>query len=468
MSSKSPWKKFAKHKTIKPATPPSTIEPNSKKLQNASMELRAEIISIGDELTSGQRLDTNSKWLSEQLGNVGVKTAFHTTVGDCMSDNIDAFRSAARRADIVISTGGLGPTADDLTREAIAIAFDAPLEIRSEALEHIESLFAVRKRPMPERNRVQALFPIGSRIIDNPHGTAPGIDLIVARSLAADAGCSRIFSLPGVPAEMIQMYRATVEPRLVQEMGVGGQRWFFHSVKVFGIGESDVEKKLPDLIRRDRDPLVGITVSKATITLRIAALCSSQTEFDAKIQPTLEQISNQLGLLIFGQGEMDLHHATQSLLKERHLTLGVIEVGAGVRIQKCLTDLSENGLDSIQAGRWFSSMASLSASIPAGFEAELIDLEGADATAVLLANAAESMRQNLDLDLCLAAGVYPAYATVVSSAKLPISKFTFAIARRDKPTKHTSVSLGAHPEVLYHRLAKAGLNFLRLELLQNG
>jgi nicotinamide-nucleotide amidase len=437
------------------------------------MSLRAEILSIGDELTSGQRLDTNSKWLSERLGDLGIKTAFHSTVGDSMDDNVDVFRTASRRADIVIATGGLGPTADDLTREAIAIAFDAPLELRPEALQHIESLFSTRKRPMPERNRVQAMFPRGSRIIDNPHGTAPGIDLSV---VAPDSGkrVCRIFSLPGVPAEMMQMVQETVEPRMIQEMNVGAQRWFYHSIKLFGIGESDVEKRLPDLIRRDRDPLVGITVSKATITLRIAALCSNQTEFYAKIKPTILQIHEQFGLLIFGEGEMDVCDATNALMRQRSISIGLIEVGSSARIQKWLADRSDQGAAGLQVARWFPTIDRLEASIPTDFVPSSLDseLQAAqlpnDSYCRTLAVAAEEMRQSNGLDLCLAAGVYPSYASVIASKQLPASEFCFALARRDKKTKLTSVSLGAHPEVLYHRLAKAGLNFLRLELLQNG
>ncbi len=144
--------------------------------------MQAEIIAIGDELTSGQRLDTNSQWIATQLGRIGVKVSFHTTIGDRLEDNLQAFRIAADRADIIISTGGLGPTADDLTRDAIAGAFDAPLEFRDEAMQHIIKLFANRKRPMPERNRVQAMFPKGSRLIDNRFGSAPGIDLTVQKN----------------------------------------------------------------------------------------------------------------------------------------------------------------------------------------------------------------------------------------------------------------------------------------------
>ena len=422
------------------------------------MVLRAEILSIGDELTSGQRLDTNSQWLSEQLGNLGIKTVFHTTVGDSMSDNVDAFRTAARRADIVVATGGLGPTADDLTREAMAEAFRLQLEIRPEALEHIESLFARRKRPMPERNRSQAMFPVGARIIDNPHGTAPGVDLVAPESKSDGTSPCRMFALPGVPAEMMQMFKATVEPRLMNEMGIGAQRWFFHRLKVFGIGESDVEKKLPDLIHRDRDPIVGITVSKATITLRIAALCSSESEFQEKIQSTLSEIHSQLGLLVFGEGEIDIDEAVHRMLTERGVSLGVLEVGAGAWIQHGLAKLSEPGAIGLQASHWFPSMEAMSPGVKC---------EETDRVAIALSMAAEQFRSEHDLDLCLAAGTYPTWSAVSTSATLPSSDFSFALARRGKETKCTTVSLGAHPDVLYHRLAKAGLNFLRLELLQH-
>ncbi len=422
------------------------------------MVLRAEILSIGDELTSGQRLDTNSQWLSEQLGNLGIKTVFHTTVGDSMSDNVDAFRTAARRADIVVATGGLGPTADDLTREAMAEAFRLQLEIRPEALEHIESLFARRKRPMPERNRSQAMFPVGARIIDNPHGTAPGVDLVAPELKSDGTSPCRMFALPGVPAEMMQMFKATVEPRLMNEMGIGAQRWFFHSLKVFGIGESDVEKKLPDLIHRDRDPIVGITVSKATITLRIAALCSSESEFREKIQSTLREIHSQLGLLVFGEGEIDIDEAVHRMLIERGVSLGVLEVGAGAWIQHGLAKLSEPGAIGLQASHWFPSMVAMSPDVKCG---------DTDSATNALSMAAEQFRKEHDLDLCLAAGTYPTWDAVSTSATLPSSDFSFALARRGKETKCTTVSLGAHPDVLYHRLAKAGLNFLRLELLQH-
>ena len=140
------------------------------------MELRAEVIAIGDEITSGVRLDTNTQWLSKRLGEIGIHVAFHSTVGDDLGDNVEVFRIASERADIVIATGGLGPTADDLTRHAISQMAGVELVKDQSVLDHIEKMYSRRGREMPPNNEVQAWFPVGSQIINNPEGTAPGID----------------------------------------------------------------------------------------------------------------------------------------------------------------------------------------------------------------------------------------------------------------------------------------------------
>src|SRR5437764_11507912 len=137
--------------------------------------MKCEILSIGSELTSGQNLDTNSQWLSRRLAEIGIPVGWHTTIADDLDDNVAAFRLAAGRARLAIITGGLGPTQDDLTREALARAAGVELVFHQESFEHIEAMFARRGRAMTERNRVQALFPAGAEPIPNAHGTAPGV-----------------------------------------------------------------------------------------------------------------------------------------------------------------------------------------------------------------------------------------------------------------------------------------------------
>lgn len=424
------------------------------------MTLNAEILSIGDELTSGQRLDTNSQYLSQKLSDLGVRVRFHTTIGDELSDNVDAFRIAAKRANIVIATGGLGPTADDLTRESISEAFGLPLELRVEALSHIESLFALRKRAMPERNRVQAMFPETSRIVPNPHGTAPGIDVEAPRHLIDANHCCRVFALPGVPAEMFEMLDASVIPRLIQELGAGATRWRYRSLKVFGIGESDVEQRLPSLIARDRVPRVGITVSRATITLRIAAQTATDAEFEQLIAPTIQEIRDGLGDRVFGEGEIELHEAVQQLLDQRSIRLGVIEVGAGCRVAHMLATSQTDTAAGCVTSQRFASIEELTRGV------EFTRSSGPGNLQDALRFAAEKMLQSQVLDRCLAVGVYPTLSEVTAATLMPYADFTVCLAKRDLETKTSTLSLGGHPDVLYHRLAKAALNFLRLDLLK--
>ncbi len=229
--------------------------------------MNAEIIAIGDEITSGQLLDTNSQWLSQRLGELGIRVLYHSTVGDELEPCADVFRRAIERADIIVATGGLGPTDDDLTREALAQTTGCELRRDAQTLEYIRSLFAGRKWPMPPQNQRQAMFPAGSRMIHNPHGTAPGIEMDVPRE--GRSAC-RIIVLPGVPAEMIEMWNDAVSPAI---RALPGRNQFIRRRRIhcFGAGESMIESMLPDLIRRGRQPTVGITASKATITLRIIA-----------------------------------------------------------------------------------------------------------------------------------------------------------------------------------------------------
>ena len=229
----------------------------------------AEVIAVGDEMTSGQRLDTNTQWLAQQLNDLGIEVGYHSTVGDDLQRQTDVIRSAMDRAEIVLMTGGLGPTQDDLTRQAIADAAAVELLSDAEALTHIESIFARNNRVMSPANKAQALYPAGGQTIHNEEGTAPGVDF--------SNGRSRIFAMPGVPYEMKLMWETWVGPQISKMFG--SEKVIRHHVlRCFGVGESQAESMMPDLIDRQRQPRVGITASYSIISFRIMATADSEQQ----------------------------------------------------------------------------------------------------------------------------------------------------------------------------------------------
>jgi nicotinamide-nucleotide amidase len=421
--------------------------------------MQAEIIAIGDELASGQRLDTNSQWLSQQLGDLGISVARHVTIGDQMQANISVMQEAATRSQVVLISGGLGPTLDDLTREALASAFELPLELDADSLAHIEQLFSRRGRPMPERNRVQAMFPQGTIPIPNPHGSAPGIDL----TITSGGNQCRFFALPGVPGEMTQMWDATVKPRLEQQLGADRGSLFFRAVKLFGLGESDVEARVPTLIVRDRHPLVGITVSQATITLRIAARAKSEVEFEQLIAPTLQEIHDNLGELIFGYGEDELHDALLRRLVATGHSLAVVEIGAGSWITEAMQAAMGHSTEVHGRSAFRGGLALPNLDAARFFlEKNLDDASASDDA--LLQELTATIRQRLGASIGLCVSSYPSQTEITQAVAGKTFPFTIAIdAPGELPDgyKHESKHLGGHPEVLNPRVAKTAVDMLR-------
>lgn len=397
--------------------------------------MHAEILSIGDEMTSGQRLDTNSQWLSQRLADLGVRTLFHTTVGDDLAANLRVFREAADRADIVVASGGLGPTADDLTREAVAGVLGVELVLDEQALEDIKALFGRRKRAMPERNVVQAMLPRGSRIIPNPHGTAPGIDADVPRAGKPPA---RLFCLPGVPAEMKEMFSATVAPAVLAMLGENAQPIFHRVIRCFGVGESDLEAMLPDLIKRGRDPIVGITVSQATLSLRISCAAKTREEALARMQPTVDTIHQCVGNLAFGEGEDELPDAVVRLLTAQHKTLSLFESGSGGQIAHWLSEASHDST---------------------AFAGGAVRRQGSHDEAALK-QAAQETKASFGTDYALAVGPYPPQPIAGREPEY----VWFALATPSGVYARSAIFAG-HPDLIKQLAAKRALNYLRLHLL---
>lgn len=388
--------------------------------------MRAEVVAIGDELTSGQRLDTNTQWLSQQLSDLGIEVMFHTTVGDDLAANVDVFRSAIARADIVVCTGGLGPTADDLTREALSAAMEVELVLDTGSLEHIRRLFSSRGREMPERNQRQAYFPAGAAPILNPNGSAPGVHAVVTQPGATPCN---VFALPGVPAEMREMWQATVAPAaasLRPDPCVIRHR----AIKIFGPGESQLESMLPDLIRRGREPRVGITASGATLTLRITSAGKDAADCDAIMQPTADEIYQIVGKHIFGEGDDELQHAVLRLLAAGSQTLATAE---GFTRGLVAGWLNEADLQ----GKHFAG-----GSIVSDGRGDLVEW-------------AKESRSRLGTTFGLAVGPPKDDETV----EVVLANPTEVLQEKFK--------LGGHPAVVGPRIGKSALNFLRLHLLSS-
>ena len=293
--------------------------------------MHAEIIAIGSELVSGQKLDTNSQWLSRRLGELGIATHFHTTLGDDLAENVAAFRVAMNRAGLIVVTGGLGPTQDDLTREALAEALGVRLVEDQESLAAIEAFFARRNRAMTERNRVQALRPDGSESIANPVGTAPGIWVATGERLIA--------CLPGVPSEMKTMFDEQVIHRLRAADALGGV--IVHRViNLFGKGETEIEAMAFDLTVRGRTPEVGITVSDATISFRITSAGGTEAEAMRLAEPTAALIYERFGDLIVGEGSENVVDDMIRRLRAAKLTLALAESCTGGLIGEQITRIA--------------------------------------------------------------------------------------------------------------------------------
>lgn len=408
--------------------------------------LNAEIISIGDEMIRGARLDTNTQWICRRLAEIGVDVQFHTTVGDTLSHNTDVFRIAVRRADIVVATGGLGPTRDDLTREAIAESLGRPLTLDAGSLEHIEAMFSRRGREMPERNNVQAMFPIGAHPIVNPQGTAPGIDVVATRE---DGTESRIFALPGVPAEMKTMFDDSVSPAILSTYGNSKQ--IRHSVmKFFGVGESDMEQRLGEMIARDRQPRVGITVSSATISLRISAMADTVEACDEMIVATRQEILDRVGELHFGDGEsFEQQHAVDEHLQKTGKRLAVIELGRAAPLGNWFAALGDS--PAFAGGLSLGNLTDL---------CRLTDVQDNGDHDETLKNCFDVVCCRFDADWILLVNPYPSLESP-DGKSLRAAEVTFTV--RDPNARFHSLtdSLGGHPSIVHPRIAKAALMFLR-------
>jgi nicotinamide-nucleotide amidase len=286
-----------------------------------------EIITIGTEMLLGDLVDTNTAWLSSNLARLGVGIYRHTTVGDNKDRIVGAMKEAASRSDLVITTGGLGPTSDDITNECLAQVAGREMVEYGAARDHVDEMFARFGRKPTPSNYKQALFPEGTELIPNPLGTAPGALLDLDGTLFA--------TFPGVPGEMKNMFSETLAP-LVEERSDGSivskTLWFA------GVGESALAEQVQDLLDAE-DPTVAPLAGQGKVRLRITSRAATPEEAEDKIEPVAEEILSRLGEYYFGEDEETLESAVARLLENGGLTLALAESCTGGLLAKRLTDM---------------------------------------------------------------------------------------------------------------------------------
>jgi len=405
--------------------------------------MKAVIIAVGDELLAGQTVDTNSAWLADRLGPRGVGTVRHVTVGDDAGAVAAAVAAAAAEADLVLVTGGLGPTPDDLSREALAAAMGAPLREDPRQVRRIAGFFAARDRQMKPSNRSQALVPAGAEAVDNDCGTAPGL-----RARLADA---EVVVLPGPPHEMRAMFERAVLPRLPAGPAIARR-----VLRTFGAGESDVAERIADLMARGRDPSVGTTAGAGVVAVRIAASGETADAAEAAADATADEARRRLGGLVFGDGERTLAAVVGDRLRADGRTLAVAESCTGGMLGGMLTDAA--GASDYFLGGVVAYADAAKTSL-LGVDAGLIARRGAVSDPVATAMA-EGVRDRLGADWGV--GITGIAGPTGGSAEKPVGLVFIALAgpAPDAPTTHRHVFPGDR-DTIRRRAALAALDHLR-------
>ncbi len=290
---------------------------------------QASIISIGNEVLSGHTVDTNAAYIARQLRWIGIPTVSVYTVPDLQPAIVRALKLAAEEADVVIATGGLGPTDDDLTREGFAEFLGTELELREDLLVRLNEWFQRRGVPMVPKNKVQVRLPKGADVVPNDWGTAPGI--------LAEKDGKVFFALPGVPREMERMLAASVLPRV--QVLAHSQVVVVKRLQCFGAGESTIAEMIGDAMARDRNPLVNCTAHMGIITLEMVATAQNTAQAETMIEAQEASLRAVLGPLVYGVGEQTLAEVVGMRLAERGKTLAVAESCTGGWLAKLITDV---------------------------------------------------------------------------------------------------------------------------------
>ncbi|MEB3102640.1 competence/damage-inducible protein A [Ferviditalea candida] len=403
--------------------------------------MKAEIIAVGTELLMGQIVNTNAQFLSRQCASLGIDVYFQTVVGDNMSRLQQALQIAKDRADLIICTGGLGPTQDDLTKEAVALFTGRALVMDPPALENIKRFFEQRGIPMVDSNLRQAQVIEGCHPLPNDTGLAAGVSL-------TDGGTHYLL-LPGPPKELMPMFDNYAIPWLRSVMK-DETPLFSRILKFAGIGESSLEHQILDMIEAQSDPTIAPYAKVGEVTLRITTKALTLEQAEEKIMPVVQELYNRLGKYIYAEEDVPLEKAVVRLLTEKNLTLSTAESCTGGLLSEMITSLS--GSSAVFKGGVVSYSNALKHQL-LQIPMDVLEGEGApgavsDVTAGLMA---ENVRKLTGADIAVSVtGV----AGPTQSENKPVGLVYIGLAHKNGETFIEKLQLNGGREAIRYRSAK--------------
>ena len=327
--------------------------------------MRAEIIAIGSELLTSERLDTNSLFLTAELNRIGIRVVHKAVVGDTAEQMASSFRHALERADVIVSSGGLGPTDDDRTRDTVAELLGRKLVFNREILERIQARFRRYNRPMPEINARQAMVPEGATILPNPRGTAPGLWL-------ETNGARIVILLPGVPSELRALFECEVKPRLARV--APSERLFTRELRIIGLPESEVEARVSPVYALYPDVEVTILAAPSGIQLHPRIWSANATQAENLLDEMTRRMALPLGEHLVSTNGETMEQIVARLLTDNRATIAVAESCTGGMLAEHLTNLA--GSSNYFLGGVVCYSNEMKTAL-AGVPAELIEAKGA-------------------------------------------------------------------------------------------
>lgn len=415
--------------------------------------MQVETLSIGTELVAGNIIDTNMAWLAQALRPLGLTVARHGALPDELGTIVDYLRDVRRRAGgplCLLVTGGLGPTLDDLTREAVAAAFDAPLAVNADCRRDIEELFRKRGWPMASSNLLQAQIPARAAPLHNSCGTAPGFHLV--------AGPVHVFVMPGVPVEMKAMFESGVLP-VLRTLVPAGRVVAERMIRTFGMGESSLGQTIAPLMAAGRNPEVGTLASEGLVTVRARVVADSEAEARELLDRDEAEVRRLLGDVVFGRDADTLPAAVVRMLRAAAATLVTAESCTGGLIAKMITDVS--GASDVFLQGWIT-YANAAKTAQLNVPAELVAAHGAVSEPVARAMADGARAASGAAYAVATTGIAgPTGAT----ADKPVGLVFMAVAG-PLGTEVTRQQFPGDRDRVRHRAAMATLNLLRLRLLK--